>query len=158
MWLRPYSSSDAEAVAQLFTESVHGLAAPFYDEAQREAWAPSCPDTTRWQARLAALEVWLAEDDQGLCGMLGATPQGYLDLLFTAPRVARRGVASMLYARVESDWRRAGVIRVSTDASLAAKSFFLRHDFHVVEEQLIERGGQQLRRFAMAKSLCDPTP
>jgi putative acetyltransferase len=153
MNLRRYRDDDLEAVAQLYTESIHTHAVPHYDAAQREAWAPRPPDLDFWRQRMATLQMLLAEDDGRLCGMLGYEDDGHIDLLFTAPGFARRGVASTLYQAAESALVTQGVNELFTEASLVARPFFLRQGFHVVEEQRVERRGAILPRFAMRKRL-----
>lgn len=145
---RPYEAADLEAVATLFTASIHELGAPHYNAEQREAWAPRPPDRNAWARRLAELKTLLAEDDIGLAGFISWEGDGHIDLLYTAPRAQRRGVATLLLRRVQ------GVlpgIALFTKASLVAKGFFLHQGFHLVEEQCVVRRGVSLRRFAMRR-------
>ncbi|AKV02292.1 Acetyltransferase [Labilithrix luteola] len=144
---------DLGAIAGLFHDSVHVLAIPFYDEAQRKAWAPDVSDLARWRTNLAKMEMLVAEDEEGLCGFLGYEPDGHVAQLYTASRCARRGIASMLYERVEAQWRAAGVERLFAEVSLAARPFFDRQGFVVVEEERVERNGVMLTRFVMEKRL-----
>ena len=151
--LRLFRPGDLEAVVGIFTDSVHGLATAFYDERQRGAWAPEEPDLDAWRTRLAGMNVLVAEDNGVLCGFLGYEPNGHLDLLYTASRSARRGVASSLYMQVEAGWRAAGVPRAFAEVSLAARAFFDRQGFVVVTEEHVERRGVIFTRFAMEKWL-----
>src|SRR6187551_2665898 len=99
MHVRPYTDADLAAVAQLFTDAIHGLAVTHYDEAQRKAWAPQPPDLGIWAARLKPLKVLLAQDaenSEALLGFVGYEEDGHIDLMFTSPLTARRGVASQL--------------------------------------------------------------
>lgn len=153
MNVRAYRDADLAAVADLFTAAVHEGAARHYDASQRAAWAPRPPDLERWRERLAPLCTLVAEDDAGLAGFLAYAPDGHVDLLFTAPDRARRGVATALVERAEAELAAAGATELSTEASLVARPLFERHGFRVVEEQTVERDGVALRRFAMRKSL-----
>jgi putative acetyltransferase len=145
MKIRAYTENDAGAVAALFTASVHELGSPHYDTLQRHAWAPRPPDPLRWSTRLAGLHTLLAEEGDELAGFISYECDGHIELLFTAPGFARRGVASFLYQHMEHLFVGASLF---TEASLAAKPFFLRQGFQVVEEQDVERNGITLRRFA----------
>ena len=93
--------------------------------------------------------------DRVLAGFASYTHDGYLDLLFTHPAFARRGVATRLYQRVESALRAPRVPRVTTHASLAARPFFDRHGFQLDGEERVECLGVYLRRFVMQKQLSD---
>lgn len=155
MHIRPYQDSDLAAVAQLFTDAVHGLAGSHYDAVQREAWAPRPPDLGPWKTRLGPLQILLAQDTEGdgLLGFIGYEKNGHIDLLFTSPAAARRGVASQLYGHAETALRGLGIVALFTEASLVSRPFFERQGFAVRQEQCVERRGAMLRRFAMAKAI-----
>ena len=150
---RPYESTDLANVIEIYTASIRVLAAPYYSPDQIAACAPVPPDAARWQERLSHLHTIVAESDGGLAGFASYTHDGYLDFLFTHPTFARRGVATRLYQRVESALRTVSAPRVTTHASLAARSFFDRHGFQLDAEEWIECRGAYLRRLAMHKQL-----
>jgi putative acetyltransferase len=150
---RLYKPTDLPSVIEVFTASIRSLAAPFYSPEQISAWAPATPDVERWQQRLASLHTIVAESDGVLSSFASYRHDGYLDLLFTHPRFARRGIATRLYLRVESILRSEGCPRVFTHASLAARLFFEHHGFHLDAEECVECRGEYLRRFAMHKVL-----
>ncbi len=151
--LRQYKAKDLAAVANVFTDAVHGLAGTHYGPSQRAAWAPKPPDLNVWAARLQGLTTLLAESERGLAGFLSFEANGHIDLLFTAPRYARHGVASALYAHAEATLRQAGVAELFTEASLVSRPFFEKHGYRVEEEQVVVRNGVKLNRFAMRKVL-----
>ena len=150
---RPYESGDLEGVIETYTASIHSLAASYYSPEQLAAWAPALPDSAQWQRRLAALHTLVAESDAVLAGFASYTEEGYLDFLFTHPRFARRGVASLLYQAVESALCSLGVAQVTSHVSLAARPFFDRQGFVVAAEECVECRGVFLRRFTMHKVL-----
>ncbi len=158
MKIRPYRDADLDSVVQLFTESVHAVAAAHYDSIQCAAWAPEKPDLHAWRDRLSSLHVLVAEKGGQLAGFIGYEQDGHIDLLYTSPLFTRRGVASVLYQHVEFALESAGVGELFTEASLAARPFFERHGFTVTEEQIVERRGVSFRRFAMRKALAPVTP
>jgi putative acetyltransferase len=153
MTCRDGCAADAGCVASLFTASVHGLAGAAYTAAQRSAWAPQPPDVQAWAGRISALTVRLAEAHGQLLGFIGYTTQGHIDLLFTAPDQARRGVAQQLYREAEATLRASGVRRLTTDASLVATPFFLRQGFVIDRAETVVRGGVSLSRNHMQKML-----
>ena len=153
MNIRPAQSNDLPRLAEIYTASIRTLAAPYYSAEQIAAWAPSTHDAARWEARLAPLQTIVAETDGVLAGFAAYTQAGYLDLLFTHPSFARRGVASRLYRQVESALLTAGVPRITVHVSLAARAFFDRHGFQLDAEECVECRGAHLHRFAMHKLL-----
>jgi len=151
--IRPYESQDLPSVIETYTASIHSLAAAYYSPEQLAAWAPIPADATRWRERLVRLHTIVAESDGAFAGFASYTLEGYLDFLFTHPTLARRGVATTLYRRVESALRAVGVLRVTTHASLAARAFFDRQGFLLDSEEFVECRGAFLCRFAMHKPL-----
>lgn len=153
MKLRQYCESDAEALASLFTESIHTLAVHDYDAEQRDAWAPRPPNIGEWRQRLGSLTTVVAQEDATCLGFISYETDGHVDLLYTAPGSARRGVATALLAAATTQLQALGITELFTEASLVAAPFFARQGFEVTEEQNVERRGVRFRRFAMRKRL-----
>jgi len=153
--IRAYCESDLEAVALLFTASVHHVADQYYDANQLAAWAPQPPDLSDWAQRLASVETLVAEVGGKLAGFLSYELNGHIDLLYTSPVTCRRGVASALYRHAEMSLLARGVKELFTEASLAARPFFERHGFEVTEEQRVQRRGVIFLRYAMRKSVVE---
>ncbi len=149
MKIRRATERDIPLLADLFTASVHGLAAGSYDKAQLDAWAPVPPDLEQWRARLASLETLVAEREGYPAGFIAFRNDGYIALLYTAPAHARSGVATALYGEAVSLLRGRGVRTLFTEASIEAQPFFERMGFRLVEEQRVERNGVRLIRFLM---------
>jgi putative acetyltransferase len=153
MNIRPYSSTDLEAIVDLFTASVHALAKEHYDAEQREAWAPRSVDLSAWTLHLDRLRTLVAELDGDLAGFVAFDATGHIDLLYVAPHTARRKVATMLYEAAETVLCADAITELTTEASAVARPFFERQGFYVEAVQTIFRGGVVLTRFAMKKRL-----
>lgn len=153
MQLRGYKETDLSSLAALFTRSVHTIGVSAYSPEELFAWAPVPPDLTAWQARLAWLQVAVAEHEGRLLGFIGYTLDGHIDLLFTEPESSRRGVAQALYQHVEARLIQRGVSQLTTEASRLARPFFARQGFDVLAEEWVERQGQRLQRYLMEKRI-----
>jgi len=153
MTVRPYKPPDLDQIITVHGASVHALAAPLYTAEQLVAWAPSNPDVGLWRHRLAVFHTMVAEHDGVIAGFASYELNGHLDMLYTHPAFARRGVATSLYCHVESALCAAGVSRVLTEASLAARHFFEHCGFQIDAEEFVECRGFQLPRYAMHKDL-----
>lgn len=151
MKIRASSPDDVAAITTVFFESVHKIAARSYTAEQREAWAPKSPDLEQWRSRLAGLETLVTEVGGEIGGFISYAANGHIEFLYTAPAFSRRGVASKLYRAAVGALYSSGVTHLSTEASIEARPFFQAMGFSVVEEQVVERDGVQLRRFAMSK-------
>lgn len=151
--IRKYRIQDLSPVVRLFTDSVHELTAGAYDETQRYAWASRTPHLDTWRERLESLETLVAEEGSDLAGFISYEKDGTIDLVFTAPNYARRGIASALYHEAEQQLKDLGVTELKTEASVVARPFFERHGFEVVDEQRVTVRGAQFLRYLMRKSL-----
>lgn len=157
MIIRPYTHTDLAPVTQLFTRSVHMLAAGHYDAVEIAAWAPQPPDLHAWNERLAALHTLVAEDAGVLVGFIAYELNGHIDLLYTSPTHNRRGIATALYSQVESTLISIGIESVFTEASLVARPFFERHGFRVTAQETVVRRGVAFERFVMRKVIQKPS-
>ena len=153
--LRDARRSDLDAIMRIYHEAVHALTGEHYDADQRRAWAPDHlrGDAAHWSNRLGDREVLLAvraEDPAGFCAF---TLGGHVDLLFTAPEHARRGVARRLLEATEARMRRAGTIQAHTGASRLSRPLFEQLGFLAVSEEVVEVRGAQLPHTNMRKFL-----
>ena len=151
--IRKYRIQDLSPVVRLFTDSVHELTAGAYDETQRYAWASRTPHLDTWRERLESLETLVAEEGSDLAGFISYEKDGHIDLVFTAPNYARRGIASALYHEAEQQLKELGVTELKTEASVVARPFFERHGFEVADEQRVTVRGAQFLRYLMHKIL-----
>jgi putative acetyltransferase len=149
--IRPYASADLPTLVALFTASVHTLGAQHYGPEQLAAWAPRPPNLEAWRQRLEGLTTLVADDALGPCGFIAWEDDGHIELLYTAPRCARRGVATRLVQEAEDALSAVGVTVFSTEASLGAWPFFETQGFTVVEPQTVTRRGATFTRFLMKK-------
>lgn len=149
-----FRAGQGDLLGQLFHRSVHEGAAAVYDEAQRRAWSPEPPAGPAWEARLAgsvALVAWAGRTPVGFMTLDAGT--GCLDLAFVAPEWQGQGVAAMLYGLLERCAQRRGLAQLTTDASEAARGFFLSRGWQDGPRQEVIRQGVSLHNYRMAKSL-----
>lgn len=154
--IRAYHRDDAEPLYDIFVEAIHDGASAHYSLAQRQAWAPDTDMPDKWPGRLATLNVWVAEADGEIAGFMAATPQGYIDFAFLRPRWMGRSVAQALYDVILERARSADLTRMTTHASLMARPFFARQGWQVDKMEIVDRNGEQLKRFAMSLTLGAP--
>jgi len=151
--LRVYSPADTAALARIFFDAVQIGTAGHYTAAERTAWAGDTPETGAWAARLDGLRTLVAHGPEGPIGFMSLRHDGHLDLAFVAPRSTGQGVGVALLSATETHAKSTGLKRLTTDASLAAHGFFLRHGWREIAAQTVERHGVKLRNFRMEKAI-----
>lgn len=151
--LKHFQASDVDAVVSLFTETVHAVNAQDYSESQLDAWAPQDPDRAAWTRRLEGQYTQLAWQEGELLGFGSLTDKGLVDFLFIHHACQRKGLASLIYLRLEFEAYHKGISRLYTEASITARPFFEKMGFSMVFPQEKEVKGVLLRNFVMEKDL-----
>lgn len=154
MIVRRANSQDMAALAGIFYRSVRIGAEPFYDDAQRAAWAPTQPDAQGWAARLEGLITVVAQDAGRITGFMSLrTSDGYLDLAFVEPDARRTGVAGELYQDIERRAQALGLLRLHTEASHMAKRFFEKNSWQTERAHYVTRKGVRIDNWIMTKDI-----
>lgn len=151
--LRPYQPEDLEQIITLYQASVRQLAAGDYTPGQIAAWSTCYRE--RWQRMMSSGQILLAIIGERIAGFSRTEPDGYLDLLFTHPDFPRRGVATRLADRLESDLRQQGIKQVTTHGSITAQPFYLGRGYQVLEQQQVEVRGETFVNYRMSKALSE---
>jgi len=151
LFVRPYQTTDLDAVIEIFLRAIREVAVKDYDRAQVDAWAQV--DRGVWARRRLSRPTWVAVIDQERVGFTDLEPDGHLDMMFVHPAHQAIGVATLLLATVEAAATARGINRLSTEASLTARPFFERRGFSVLASQRVEKRGQFLTNFRMEKTL-----
>ena len=150
--IRPYQDQDAAATVTVFLRAIREVASQHYAPAQVEAWA-QVDDAMAWAQHRLTRPAWVAECQGLVIGFCDLTASGCLDMLFVHPDYQRLGVAKRLFACAEDHARQLGLKRLYTEASLSARPFFEQQGFDMIAKQSVEKRGQYLTNFLMAKSL-----
>jgi putative acetyltransferase len=153
---RPARPGDAAAIADLYLRSVTGLGPRDYAPDQVAAWAGRAPSAEAVAARNAdgrTVIVAVDADDRPVA-FGDVEPDGHIDFLYCAPEFAGRGAAAAVYDRLEESARAAGVARLHTEASEAARRFFARRGFRELHRRDLDIHGVAIHNFAMEKDLA----
>ncbi len=154
--LRPYLPADAPRLARLFETSVMLLAAEDYDEEQRAAWAAPGADPKAFAAKLAGALTLVAEIDGAIAGFASLKDNTHVDMLFTHPAFARRGVAAALLDALEKLARARGAEKLTGDVSDTAQPLFEKRGFTATRRNSFQRHGVWLANTTMEKPLSAP--
>ena len=143
--IRAYSEDDFPALCAIFLRAVKETASRDYSPAQIAAWAQV--DESRWRQKFAHSQVLVAVINNQPVGFITVV-NDYIDLFFVSPDYTRRGIGHALIGAVCASLP--GKI-LSVDASITARSSFLRQGFRVVAEQRVESRGEWFTNYRMEK-------
>lgn len=155
MTIRPYQPGDAEALSRLYVRSVRQLGARDYARAQVEVWAGLAPSPQRLHDLLldGRIRLVAAEAPDIPLAFADLEADGHIHFLYCAPEAAGQGVASALYDELERLARAAGMNRLYSEASEAARRFFLGKGFTVLGRRDFEVAGVAIHNYAVEKRL-----
>lgn len=154
MEIRRYIEADAQATLNVFLAAVTETAAAHYSAEQIAAWArPDERDVNQWNSARMSLSTFVATIGDEVAGFSDVGDDGYIDMMFVAPKFGRRGVAGALLAHLRDVALVAGASALYTNASITARPFFKRHGFAVVSEQHPVAFGVEMTNYKMTLPL-----
>ncbi|MEE4251377.1 MAG: GNAT family N-acetyltransferase [Alcanivoracaceae bacterium] len=150
--IRPIQPGDAQALRQLFKQSIEQIAARHYEPDAIAAWSASADE-----------EDFISGLEQGLtlvatlhgehAGFAQLHPASHIEMLYLSPDASGLGIASLLYQYLEDEARMAGSRTLTTASSLTAQRFFESVGFQVSKEEMVKRGKVTIKRLSMQKVL-----
>lgn len=152
--IRRYRSGDASATLAVFIVAVTVTAASDYSPEQIAAWArPERRNPADWDRAMSGRNSYVALVDGEIAGFSDVNADGYIDMMFVAPRYTRHGVARTLLETLEATARESGAQRLSANVSITARPFFEHQGFVAVAKQHPIITGVRMINFHMTKPL-----
>jgi putative acetyltransferase len=150
MEIRPYAETDAPATLSVFLAAVTETASVHYSAEQIAVWArPDERDVNQWNSARKSLNTYVATIGAEVAGFSDVGDDGYIDMMFVAPKFGRRGVAGALLAHLHGIAVGASASELYTKASITARPFFEQHGFAVVAEQHPITFGVEMTNYKM---------
>ncbi len=148
--IRPATTSDAAALAELFCRAVKHISNSHYSEQEKNAWLQGADDADFWQKHIDGGNVRVATHNGRVLGFIEYQPeQSHLNCLYTDPHHQRQGIATALLNAVLPSADSGKTITV--DASKAALAFFQKQGFVRQHENQIPRNGLVLTNYRMVR-------
>lgn len=151
--IRRYRPEDAEAISDLYRNSVTEIGIERYSQAEVEAWASYADEIEELRHRLAEGLTLIAECRGRMAAFGQLKPANRVEFLYTLKDFSRMGIATLLYGRLEEAAVAAGSRVLHTDASRISRPLFEKMGFFLVEAVVEERKGVKLECFVMRKEL-----
>lgn len=144
-WAGP---DDHSALGEVMFNAVRTGPSP-YTQAQRSAWMPAPRAGPDWDARLAAQDIVIAEEDGTILGFMSLASAGYIDFAYIRPEARGSGLFRALYDHILKRADERGERRLWVHASLMAEPAFGALGFAVTQRQTIVIGEERLDRSEM---------
>ncbi len=151
--VRRYAPGEEALLFEVYLSAVHLIASRDYTIEQVEAWAPRDLDIALWQTRIRGLNPFVAVLDGELVGYADIQPSGYIDHLYVSGHHPRRGIGSLLMARILEEAASLGLSVLTSDVSLTAQPFFAKFGFSIVERRYPQVRGVVTPNALMSRNL-----
>jgi len=150
--IRNFHLSDAQALMDIFYNTVHKINIKDYSLEQVNAWASkSDMDLEKWKNRFINNKPIIALIDGQIVGFAEFKNDGYIDCFFIHHEWISKGVGTALMKEIFIRAKKCNIKRIFADVSITAKSFFQKMGFSVIKKQIIIRKGIELTNFPMER-------
>ena len=153
MYIRRLLDDEYEDVVKLITQTVHTVCTDDYTKEELDAWAPYGFDVKKFKNNICGCYNLVAFEKGKLVGFISATPEGYINRLYTHKDYLCHGIASALYNKVEEWAKEYGISELSLDSSKTAEGFYLKMGFEKSGVSVMEHGNIIFRNSVMKKKL-----
>lgn len=147
MVIRKYRSLDCEEMAKLFYDTVHTVNKKDYSKEQLNVWADGDVDLESWDHRYLSSYTLVAIKDKRIVGFGNINEHAYLDMLYVHKDYQHKQIATKLCNQLEA----CATGKITTYASISAKSFFEKRGYRVIRENEVIRKGIMLKNYLMEK-------
>ncbi|MGS0743780.1 GNAT family N-acetyltransferase [Glaciimonas sp. GG7] len=154
MLIRAFQFGDEPALRTVYHSAIHQIACRDYTPEQIAAWSPENFDPEAWARRIRGINPFVVEIGAEIVGYADVQTSGYIDHFFVSGAHPRRGIGSLLMARIHEEAARMQIPALTSDVSLTAQPFFAHFGFHIVEQRAPIVRGVTLHNALMCKELA----
>ncbi|MBX2831102.1 MAG: GNAT family N-acetyltransferase [Rhodospirillales bacterium] len=156
--IRPFRTSDAPVMVEIFRRAVEELGANTYNPDQVAVWGSLQPTEERFAELMNDGRCCLVAVDGNdqVVAFTDFEKDGHIGFLYALPEISGSGIVSELYDALETEAKKQKIGKLYSEASELAKSFLLKKGFSVVERRDFEVAGVPIHNYAVEKRLRAP--
>ncbi|ASN03557.1 GNAT family N-acetyltransferase [Virgibacillus necropolis] len=151
MELKRFEKNMINEVVTVFRETILTINRKDYSMEQVKVWANNSQTLDEWLDRFEKSTTYVAIINGVIVGFGNLTEDGWIDLLYVHKDHQAEGIASGIVNQLEKDAKLRMINRLSTDASITAKPFFLSHGYQTHKEQSKLIAGVSFTNYKMTK-------
>lgn len=153
--IRTYQPEDAQALAQIYFNTIHLINSQHYTKEQVDVWAPvTSLETDGWSKKFLRTDPIIAVIGEDIVGFAEFEPNGHIDCFFCHHNWIGRGVGAALMRKIHEEASQKKITRIFAEVSITAKPFFEGQGFTTICEQTITRNNVDLINYKMEKNLA----
>lgn len=152
--IRDYRPEDAQALAEIYFNTIHQINSKHYTQEQVDVWAPaSSLEGEGWKKKFLRTNPIVAVVGDKIVGFAEFEPNGHIDCFYCHHEWIGKGVGSALMSEIFRRANSSNMDHIFSEVSITARPFFEKHGFVVLAEQTIVRKGVELTNYKMEKRL-----
>lgn len=153
MEIRLFQPEDTSQIAQLFHNTVRKVNIQDYSLRQVTAWAPDDIYFRDWVTICSSNFTYVAWENEEILGFGELKSNGHIDCFYIHAQHQRQGIGSKIYQAIEIKAKQLKNTRLTTEASITAKPFFISQGFKIVNPQQVSCRGEIFINYLMEKVL-----
>jgi putative acetyltransferase len=154
MEVREFRKGEENELWKLFYNTVHNVNNQDYDENQIAAWAPDDLDINIAIQKFREINPFVVIKEGKIIGYADIQSDGYIDHFYCHHEFQGQGVGSTLFAALEKEARKNGILEMYSNVSITARPFFEAMGFSIEKEQVLQMGDQKLKNYRMVRKHC----
>ena len=153
--IRDYQPEDAQALANIFYNTIHRINIQHYTEEQVDVWAPksSLENTERWAKKFQKTQPIIATVGDEIVGFAEFEPNGHIDCFYCHHEWIGKGVGSTIIKEILLRAKNNHISLIFSEVSISAKPFFEKWGFKTITQQTIVINGIELMNFKMERTI-----
>jgi putative acetyltransferase len=147
--IRFATSDDALQIGQFIYDTIRTINRKDYDELQVKTWAPDPAIYSTYEDSFA----YVADLDGLIVGFANLTNDGYLNRFYIHKDFQNQGIGTLLLNALETKAKALNLNKITTEASITAKPFFLAKGWQIEEQQTVVLRNVSFINYKMHKFL-----
>lgn len=154
IFIRNYHSEDAQALANIYFNTIHRINIKHYTQEQVNVWAPeSRLEGEGWKKKFLRTNPIVAVVGSKVVGFAEFEPNGHIDCFYCHHEWIGKGVGSALMNEILKRAKNSNIDRIFSEVSITARPFFEKQGFVVLSEQKVVIKDIELTNYKMERKL-----
>lgn len=133
MKIRVATEHDIFQISQLFYDTVCKINRKDYTEEQIVVWSEHSKNDKNWLNNIKTQFFVVAENNSDIIGFASLDDNACVDFMYVHENYQGIGVATKLLINLESEAYRKSFVKIWSDVSITAKTFFIKKGFSITK-------------------------
>ncbi len=151
--IRRANIRDLPRLQRLFYNTITSVGLKVYTKVQIKKWTQHFSDTAYWEHKFVHNNFYVATLNGEVVGFISLSDTGYIDYIYVSHNYQGKGIANLLYTRIEVLAKELDFKELTSDISALEKPFFEKKGFEILKECHRRIDNETLVNFSVKKVL-----